>query len=340
MLEGVVDTRALIEAVTQAGSCAGRDQRGPRTGVVRAAPSGPALLPEGRAPALAAAAPDMNSLVVLGGCRKGAAYAYSVSPPSCPAPQCCRPAPDNVYFEAAAVIVTLILLGRCFEARAKGRTSEAIKRLMGCRPKTARVERDGAGERSLEAGHARRRRRRSVPARRSRRRRGAVRGLVLRRRGHDHRRAGPGREDRGPRSSAARSTRPAASPSAPTKVGADTVLAQIIRMVEQAQGAKLPIQALVDKVTAGSCPPSWRQRGADLPRLAGLRPRARADLRAGQCGCGADHRLPLRHGPGDADLDHGRHRSRRRVRRPVPQGRGAAGAEGASRSSPSTRPAP
>src|SRR5207247_3334810 len=50
----------------------------------------------------------------------------------------------HVYFETAAVIITLIVFGKFLEARAKGRTSEAIKKLMGLRPKTARVVRDGA----------------------------------------------------------------------------------------------------------------------------------------------------------------------------------------------------
>jgi Cu+-exporting ATPase len=49
----------------------------------------------------------------------------------------------NLYYEAAAVIVTLILFGRTLEASAKGRTSEAIKRLMGLSPKTAQVSRNG-----------------------------------------------------------------------------------------------------------------------------------------------------------------------------------------------------
>ena len=89
-------------------------------------------------PALLRRSPDMNSLVVLG---TSAAYAYSVVatflPGALPAGM------DNVYYEAAAVIVTLILLGRYLEAKAKGRTSEAIKRLMGLQAKTARVLRDG-----------------------------------------------------------------------------------------------------------------------------------------------------------------------------------------------------
>src|SRR5690606_37215646 len=53
------------------------------------------------------------------------------------------PGTVHVYFEAAAVIATLILLGRYLEVRAKGRTSEAIKRLVTLRPRTARVRRDG-----------------------------------------------------------------------------------------------------------------------------------------------------------------------------------------------------
>ncbi len=54
------------------------------------------------------------------------------------------PGTAAVYFEAAAVIVVLILLGRTLEARAKGRTGAAIRRLVGLVPKVARVERDGA----------------------------------------------------------------------------------------------------------------------------------------------------------------------------------------------------
>jgi P-type Cu+ transporter len=161
----------------------------------------------------------------------------------------------HVYFEASAVIITLILLGRYLEARAKGPDLRGDPRLMGLQAE------DGAGR-------ARRRDHR-VAARAG----PAVGDTVLVRPGDkipwtarcsrarflcrrvdDHRRAGAGAE--GPparRSSAARSTRPAAFTFRATKVGADTVLAQIIRMVEQAQGSKLPIQALVDRVTRTSC---------------------------------------------------------------------------------------
>ncbi|MGG2475939.1 heavy metal translocating P-type ATPase, partial [Rhizobium sp. BR5] len=89
-------------------------------------------------PALLRLAPDMNSLVVLG---TAAAWGFSVVATF--APHILPRGTANVYYEAAAVIVTLILLGRFLEARAKGRTSEAIKRLVGLQAKSARVLRDG-----------------------------------------------------------------------------------------------------------------------------------------------------------------------------------------------------
>ena len=83
--------------------------------------------------------PDMNSLVALGATS---AWAYSVVATFLP--DVLPAGTANVYFEAAAVIVTLILVGRWFEARARGRTSEAIRRLMTLQARTARVTRDGA----------------------------------------------------------------------------------------------------------------------------------------------------------------------------------------------------
>jgi Au+-exporting ATPase len=89
-------------------------------------------------PALARLAPDMNSLVSVGTL---AAFGYSIIATFIP--QFLPKNTVNVYYEAAAVIVALVLLGRFLEARAKGRTSEAIKRLIGLQAKTARVSRDG-----------------------------------------------------------------------------------------------------------------------------------------------------------------------------------------------------
>lgn len=90
-------------------------------------------------PAILRGTPDMNSLVTLG---TSAAWGYSLVATFAPA--VLPPGTANVYYEAAAVIVALILLGRYLEAKAKGRTSEAIKRLVGLQAKTARVVRDGA----------------------------------------------------------------------------------------------------------------------------------------------------------------------------------------------------
>jgi len=90
------------------------------------------------APALLRRAPDMNSLVVL-----GASAAWAFSSVATFAPALLPEGTANVYFEAAAVIVTLILVGRWIEARAKGQTSQAIRRLMSMQAKTARVVRDG-----------------------------------------------------------------------------------------------------------------------------------------------------------------------------------------------------
>jgi len=90
-------------------------------------------------PSLLRRQPDMNALVATGTLS---AYLYSVVATF--APHVLPAGSVHVYYEPAVVIVTLILFGRYLEARAKGRTSEAIRALAGLQPKTARVERDGA----------------------------------------------------------------------------------------------------------------------------------------------------------------------------------------------------
>lgn len=89
-------------------------------------------------PALLRLAPDMNSLVAVGTL---AAYLFSIVATFIP--NILPTGTVNVYYEAAAVIVALILLGRFLEAKAKGRTSEAIQRLVSLQAKTAHVLRDG-----------------------------------------------------------------------------------------------------------------------------------------------------------------------------------------------------
>src|SRR5690606_9275252 len=86
--------------------------------------------------ALRRGAADMNSLVLIG---TSAAYGYSVFATFLP--QLLPAGTLHVYYEASAVIITLVLLGRYFEARAKGRTGDAIRALLSLRPETALVVR-------------------------------------------------------------------------------------------------------------------------------------------------------------------------------------------------------
>src|SRR5918993_1383911 len=187
---------------------------------------------------------NMNTLVAVG---TSAAFLYSAV--ATLAPQLFAGRAD-VYFDTSALIITLILLGRLLETRAKGRTSEAIKRLAGLQAKTARVVRgdgevdilvedvsvgdvvvvrpgekvpvdgrvvfgESAVDESMITGE-------SVPATKR-----------------------PGDEVIGATVNASGSFRFRA-----TKVGKDTALSQIIRMVEEAQGSKAPIQRLADKISS------------------------------------------------------------------------------------------
>ena len=195
-------------------------------------------------PALLRAAPDMHSLVAVGTL---AAYGYSLVATF--APQWLPAGSTHVYYESAAVIVVLILLGRFLEARAKGHTSQAIQQLVQLQAKTAHVRRNGvvqevdvaqvlAGD-VLEVRPGER-----IP----------VDGVVLE--GHsfvdESMVSGepvPVEKTAGAQLIGSTVNQQGALAMRATKVGGDTLLAHIIRMVEQAQGAKLPIQALVDRVT-------------------------------------------------------------------------------------------
>ena len=195
-------------------------------------------------PALLRGAPDMNSLVAVG---TSAAYAYSVVATF--AAGLLPAGTVNVYYEAAAVIVALILLGRYMEPRAKGNTSEAIKRLLGLQAKTARVVRNGSTlELAIEevvAGDL-------IEVRPGERI--PVDGEVVEGNSFIDESMISGEPvpvEKQPGSEVVGGTvnQNGALTFRATKVGNDTVLAQIIRMVEQAQGSKLPIQALVDRIT-------------------------------------------------------------------------------------------
>ncbi|WP_299821777.1 heavy metal translocating P-type ATPase [uncultured Jannaschia sp.] len=196
-------------------------------------------------PALLRGAPDMNSLVALG---TAAAWFYSTLALFMPAIF-----PDGtraVYFEAAAVIATLILVGRWLEARARGRTGAAIERLMDLTPPTARLRRDGVAV--------------EVPLAEV-----VVGDLLEVRPGERLPVDGAAVEGRSFVDESMVTGEPVPVEKRPgaalvggtvngtgalvmraTAVGDATLLSQITRMVEAAQGAKLPIQALVDRVTA------------------------------------------------------------------------------------------
>jgi Cu+-exporting ATPase len=183
---------------------------------------------------------NMDVLIVLG---SSAAFFYSL-------PIVFGWLEGHVYFETAAVIITLIKLGKYLEARAKGRTSEAIKKLMGLRAKTARVVRAGT-ELEIPVDDVR------------------VGDVVLVRPGETIPVDGvvvEGRSAVDESMLTGESLPVEKKPGDPvigatlnklgllkfeaTKVGRETALAQIIRLVEEAQGSKAPIQKLADQVSA------------------------------------------------------------------------------------------
>jgi P-type Cu+ transporter len=193
----------------------------------------------------------MDTLVAVG---TGTAYLYSLFPTFFPQWFLAQGLQPDVYFEAAAVIIALLLLGRLLENRAKGQTSEAIRKLMGLQAKTARVIRnhrevdvpiaevvlgdiilvrpgekipvdgeivEGAStiDESMVTGE-------SVPVKKQPG--DEVIGATLNKTGSFQFRA--------------------------TRVGKDTFLAQIVKLVQQAQGSKAPIQRLADQVTGWFVP--------------------------------------------------------------------------------------
>ena len=196
-------------------------------------------------------AANMNTLVALG---TGAAYLYSIFVTLFPSFLTNQGLAPDVYYEASVVIIALLLLGRYFENRARGQTSDAIRQLMGLQANTARVIREkqevdlpleevivgdiiivrpgekipvdgevtegiSAVDESMVTGEP-------MPVKK-----------------------GPGEEVIGATINKTGSFRFRAS-----RVGADTVLAQIVQLVQDAQGSKAPIQKLADQVTGWFVP--------------------------------------------------------------------------------------
>ncbi len=187
--------------------------------------------------------PGMSTLVMMG---VSAAYFYSLL--AIVLPDLFPQGTANIYFEAAAVIVTLILMGKYFEAKAKGRTSAAIKKLMRLQSKTARVTREGE---MME-----------IPIEQV-----APGDLVVVRPGERIPVDGAVTEgasfvdesmisgepvpvEKGPGAQVVGGTvnKTGAFTFCADRVGSETVLAQIIRMVEEAQATKPPIQQLADRI--------------------------------------------------------------------------------------------
>ena len=190
---------------------------------------------------------DMNTLIATG---TTAAYGYSVAVVLAPGFFSQTGASPDLYFDTAAAIITLVLIGRWLEVRAKGRASEAIQRLMGLAPKTARVVRNG--ERvdipieEVQAGHiVEVRPGEKVP----------VDGIVKTGRSSLDESMLTGESmpvEKGPGDEVIGATinKVGTFQFEATKVGRETMLAQIVQLVEEAQGSKPPIQRLVDTVAS------------------------------------------------------------------------------------------
>ena len=190
---------------------------------------------------------NMNTLIAVG---TSAAYLYSMIAVLFPRLFTAGGLEPHLYFDTSAMIITLILLGRFLEARARGQTSEAIKKLIGMQPKTALVIRDGEeGEVPIEDVQ--------------------VSDLVLVRPGERVPVDGiirlgysstdesmitgesiPVEKKVGDKVIGATINKTGSFQLEATKVGKDTTLAQIIRLVEEAQGSKAPIQRLADVIAS------------------------------------------------------------------------------------------
>lgn len=196
-------------------------------------------------------AADMNTLVALG---TGVAYLYSFYVTAFPKVLLTQGIEPAVYYEVAAVVVTLVLLGRLLENRARGQTSEAIRKLMGLQAKTARVIRAGEEiDLPLEAV--------------------VVDDVIVVRPGEKIPVDGnviegassvdeamvtgepmPVSKKSGDEVIGATINKTGSFKFRASRVGKDTVLAQIVQLVQDAQGSKAPIQKLADQVTGWFVP--------------------------------------------------------------------------------------
>ncbi|HSA95694.1 MAG TPA: heavy metal translocating P-type ATPase [Acidobacteriota bacterium] len=194
---------------------------------------------------------NMNTLVAVG---TSAAYLFSVIATVLPGFFRQAGVAPQVYFDTSAVIIVLVLFGRMLEARAKGKTSDAVRRLMGLRPRTARVL-DGDVEREVPIEAVRAgdilvvRPGETVP----------VDGVIVGGRTSVDESMITGESlpvDKGPGDEVVGATlnKWGSFKFRAVRVGEDTALARIIRLVEEAQGSKAPIQRLADLIAARFVP--------------------------------------------------------------------------------------
>ena len=197
-------------------------------------------------PALFRGSPNMDSLVAIG---TTAAFSYSIYS-TVLAFMGLNPYGENLYYESAAVIITLVQFGKYLEARSKGKTGEAIKKLMGLQPKTATIIKDGE-EKEIKIADVK------------------VDDIVLVRPGEKIPVDGeiiegyssvdesmltgesiPVEKSVGDKVVGASINKTGSFKFKAQKVGADTALAQIIKLVEDAQGSKAPIAHIADVVSS------------------------------------------------------------------------------------------
>ncbi len=196
-------------------------------------------------------ASTMDTLIALG---TSAAYFYSLFVTVFPSVLISQGLEPSVYYETAAVVITLILLGRLFENRARGQTSEAIRKLMGLQAKTARIVRNGQ---ELEVSIAEVqlddvilvRPGEKVP----------VDGEVIEGSSTIDESMVTGesiaaKKQPGDEVIGATINKTGSFKFRATRIGKDTFLAQIVKLVQQAQGSKAPIQKLADRVTGWFVP--------------------------------------------------------------------------------------
>ncbi|NIN01048.1 MAG: heavy metal translocating P-type ATPase [candidate division Zixibacteria bacterium] len=189
---------------------------------------------------------DMNTLIAVG---TSAAYLYSVAATVFPSLFIRGGMEPKVYFDTSTIIITLILLGRLLEARAKGQTSEAIRKLMGLQPKTARVIRDEKEidipvEEVLAGDVVVVRPGEKIP----------VDGIINEGKSSVDESMITGEsmpvvKTQGDEVIGATINKTGSFRFEATKVGKDTALAQIIKLVQDAQGSKAPIQRLADVIS-------------------------------------------------------------------------------------------